>query len=392
MRVLFVSFSLNSGGAAIACRTLRKNLLKAYTNLEIDVLTYKGIYTSEGNLKPISNSKIIHYFNRSVSLLTKIKFIPVISFGIFGETDESQFRDYDLIHLHWFHRGLVSLFSFKRVSIPLIITAHDFWWHCGIFHLRQDYLKHYLRFILLPFDHLIKKVKLIFINHNNPFFVLPSDYAGFKDSLLTHSAHCYTISNIIEPQISHSINENYDVIKLISCAVNLDDPNKNTRQIIRLAKELSMVCDKPIELTLIGYSRFNLFESSEFFVLTHIPQLSHSEATRIMSQNNAFVSLSTYESQSLAAYEAFYMGLTIITYNHLPIANDTSLPSENLLIKIQEFKNIDYHKLSNDLLVNMKRRPHILMNILSSLRSHNELSVKSHYELYLKCIESNTIN
>jgi glycosyltransferase involved in cell wall biosynthesis len=47
--------------------------------------------------------------------------------------------DADVIHLHWFNHGLISIADIGKINKPLIWTLHDMWGFCGAEHYTQDF-------------------------------------------------------------------------------------------------------------------------------------------------------------------------------------------------------------------------------------------------------------
>ena len=162
MRVLIVNTSEKAGGAAVAAgrlmEALNNNGVKAKM-LVRDKLMEKGIVNSD---KFPSGMAAANYsvFTFPSSLLKQWPFlwerlvifcrlhfsrkhlfdIDIANAGI-DITKLPEFREADVIHLHWVNQGMLSLSGIRRIlqsGKPVVWTMHDIWPATAICHLTLD--------------------------------------------------------------------------------------------------------------------------------------------------------------------------------------------------------------------------------------------------------------
>ena len=142
MNVLLVSTSEQSGGGAIAARrlmdALNKNGVKAklmVRDKQSDAVTVCQV----GNKLPkfLERLAILPHigFNR-----TRLWQADIANVGI-DITRTQEFREADVIHLHWVCQGMLSLDGIARIMNSgkrIVWTLHDEWPYLGVCHYRGD--------------------------------------------------------------------------------------------------------------------------------------------------------------------------------------------------------------------------------------------------------------
>lgn len=153
MRVLIINTTERQGGPAIAAfrltEALKSNGIKAkmlVREKETDKVTTIAIDKSLGVKRALSIEKI--RLNMQNKLGRQHRYC--LDLGTAGEdiTDLPEFRQADIVHLHWINDGMISLHMLQRIidsGKPLVWTLHDMWPFTGLCHYAHDcdnYMKH----------------------------------------------------------------------------------------------------------------------------------------------------------------------------------------------------------------------------------------------------------
>ena len=148
MRVLIVNTSERTGGAAVAANrlmeALNNNGVKAkmlVRDKETDTITVVGL----GNGMMAQR----HFLWERLTILRKLHFSKKHLFEVdiantgFDITRLREFREADVIHLHWVNQGMLSLKGIRRIietGKPVVWTMHDAWPATAICHYPQGCL------------------------------------------------------------------------------------------------------------------------------------------------------------------------------------------------------------------------------------------------------------
>ncbi len=149
MKVLFVNKSENTGGAAVACNRIRKALNKQGLNAKLMVEEKISDSKDVIDLSPNSIRKKLN-FVRFVS--ERLYFLPyekskdvrfAFSPAFAGQniSNHPDFKAADIIHLHWFNQGFISLGGLKKIIAsgkPIVWTLHDMWAFTGGCHYSKN--------------------------------------------------------------------------------------------------------------------------------------------------------------------------------------------------------------------------------------------------------------
>jgi len=139
MRVLLISTSDLAGGGAIAAyrlmETLNNNGVKAKM-LVRDKLSTSVTVAQTGTKIP----KVLERMQIMSYMRGKLWQADTADFGIdITKTDE--YKEADVIHLHWINQGMVSISCLKQMmkdGKKIVWTLHDEWPYLGICHYRGD--------------------------------------------------------------------------------------------------------------------------------------------------------------------------------------------------------------------------------------------------------------
>ena len=139
MRVLLISTSDLAGGGAIAAyrlmEALNNNGVKAKM-LVRDKLSTSVTVAQTGTKIP----KVLERMQIMSHLRGKLWQADTADFGI-NITNTDEYKEADVIHLHWINQGMVSLSGLKQMikdGKKIVWTLHDEWPYLGICHYRGD--------------------------------------------------------------------------------------------------------------------------------------------------------------------------------------------------------------------------------------------------------------
>lgn len=148
MKVLILSTFQSSGGAAIAATRLMQALL--HNGVEVSMLCRRNISFGPAGLRKQSWTSI---FERAYIWMCNgfsTKNLWATDIAVFGQdiTRTREYREADVIHLHWVNQGFISLSSIHKMlddGKKVVWTMHDAWNSMGAYHLKiqqkHDYLE-----------------------------------------------------------------------------------------------------------------------------------------------------------------------------------------------------------------------------------------------------------
>lgn len=151
MKILLVNTSERTGGAAVACSRLQKALCRQgvdATMLVRDRQSDNPSVTSlpSGRWKQFSDflweRVVIWHANRFMK--DNLFRVDIANTGT-DITGLPEFRQADIIHLHWVNQGMLSIKNLRQIfdsGKPVVWTMHDLWPATGICHHPRD-CKHY---------------------------------------------------------------------------------------------------------------------------------------------------------------------------------------------------------------------------------------------------------
>ena len=143
MKILHISFSDISGGAARASSRIHKALLIKGLNSKMLVSKKqsvdKTILQPFGKiekmliqLRPRIANVFIKLMKTRNSIAHSISFLPSRLVKRINDSDT------DIVHLHWVQHEMLSISDIGKIKKPIVWTLHDMWAFCGAEHLSQD--------------------------------------------------------------------------------------------------------------------------------------------------------------------------------------------------------------------------------------------------------------
>ena len=262
MRVLLISTSDLAGGGAIAAyrlmEALNNNGVKAKM-LVRDKLSTSVTVAQTGTKIP----KVLERMQIMSHLRGKLWQADTADFGI-NITKTDEYKEADVIHLHWINQGMVSLSGLKQMvkdGKKIVWTLHDEWPYLGICHYRGDCQETECRKCpLLPGNtahkRYLKKQELY--KKSNITFVGCSEWITQRARQAMPEAQVVHINNCIPHNIFRYIDQQearkqlalpLDKKIILFCSQKLNDERKGytylqqaLEQLSTLNSQLSTVC------------------------------------------------------------------------------------------------------------------------------------------------------
>ncbi len=262
MRVLLISTSDLAGGGAIAAyrlmEALNNNGVKAKM-LVRDKLSTSVTVVRTGTIIP----KVLERVQIMSHLKGKLWQADTADFGI-NITKTNEYKEAEVIHLHWINQGMVSLSCLKQMikdGKKIVWTLHDEWPYLGICHYRGDCQETECRNCpLLPgntaHNLYLKKQKIY--KEGNITFVGCSEWITQRAQQAMPKAQVLHINNCIPHNIFRYIDQQEARKKLdlppdkkiiLFCSQNIHDERKGytylqqaLEKLSTLNSQLSTVC------------------------------------------------------------------------------------------------------------------------------------------------------
>ena len=142
MNVLIVNTSELTGGAAVAANRLMKALGNSGVKVKMMVRQKQtdnpdvvAVGSKFGNFLRFCYERLVIFLNNRLSRRNLFA-VSIANTGI-DITKTREFREADVIHLHWINQGMLSLRNIRQIldsGKPVVWTMHDMWPATAICH------------------------------------------------------------------------------------------------------------------------------------------------------------------------------------------------------------------------------------------------------------------
>ncbi len=321
MKILLVNMSDARGGAAICARRLL-HALNAQPDVEARMLVAQRT-TDDPNVIALPRrwwlKKLLDRFVVWVANGFSRKDLWLADGGFFGTdiTRRPEFREADVVHLHWVNQGMMGLTDMRKVlesGKPVVWTMHDAWLSHPIYHHYGPQLpKGWLwRRLLVRIDKrkssMLRDARLRLI----PCSSWMAEVA--RQSKLTAHLPVTVIPNALEVNDVQHVSrpsQSDGVKRILFTAARLDDSVKGFDDLLLALNHLKSM---PVRLLLAG-------RIADESLLEQIPvpyeYLGYqSDMQRIIALADCLVSCSRCETLPTTIVEAQAVGTTPVAYRH----------------------------------------------------------------------------
>lgn len=286
MKIVLVNKSDRVGGAAVACRRLQKALIK--TGVDVKLLVQEKYdndqtveVTGTGFLKKKRNFLLFvlerfYFLFYEASKEIRFAFSPALA----GENihKNSLIKNADIVHIHWFNQGFLSLKNLKRLitlNKPIVWTLHDMWAFTGGCHYSGD-CENYTDncgncpFIKNPSEKdlsykILQKKRAILKDANITFVTCSYWLKGkAKESSLLKDFKVVSIPNPIDRKqfypmdkqlIRQKLSLPTDKKLILFAAANISDKRKGLSYLLEALELIEKYNSKPVDLEIVTFGK-----------------------------------------------------------------------------------------------------------------------------------------
>ncbi len=394
MKIVHINRSDLTGGAAIAASRIVEALISSGVDAKLLVATKNSdndyVHTALTN----KYDKLKLFFN---FLYDVVSFIPyekdkknrfAFSFSKrgFNLTKNNAIKNADIIHLHWFNQGFLSLKGLEQIlslGKPVVWTLHDMWAFTGGCHYSAgctNYEKNcgQCPMLLEPRDNDISNVQHIrkeaFYKNSNLTFVTCSGWLqGLAENATLTSNHTVkTIHNPIDTSIFKPISR-IDARKKLGLpldkkiilfgAANIADPRKGIKLLIHALKDLDKEeYNSEVELVLFGKMHEGLEAELPFPAITMNYIYKTEKLVNLYNAADLFVLPSLEDNLPNTVVESMACGTPVVgfriggvpemvshgTSGYLASLGDAQGLSKGIDYILKNADNIDFRKKSRE--------------------------------------------
>lgn len=265
MKVLLISTSERSGGGAIAARRLMEALNKNGVKAKLMVRDKQSdavTVVSVGNKLP----KLIERLTllpRCGFRLSRLWQADIANVGI-SITGTKEFREADVIHLHWVNQGMISLDEMGRILSSgkrVVWTLHDEWPYLGVCHYRGECKEKECRRCPLlcgSLPYYIYARKRTLYESWHPIFVGCSNWITEEARKALPGERVEHINNCVPAEMFHSIDMHEarkalslpdDKRLLLFCSQKVTDERKGMNYLV---EALTKLHEDNLQLVIVG--------------------------------------------------------------------------------------------------------------------------------------------
>lgn len=351
MRVLIVNTSDCTGGAAIAANRLTEALINNGVKARMLVCNKQGnaLYvatagTRRGNRRHFLWERGVIWLKNCFSRENLFK-VSIANAGT-DITKTREFREADIVHLHWVNQGYLSLRGIQKIlqsGKPVVWTMHDMWEMTAICHhaygcTRFETECRQCPFLQRPSDNdlswqVFRQKQKLYGEARGLTFVAVSQWlaARAKASALTGTFPVKVIPNsislsqftLIDRSDARTALDVHEPYVLSFGAARIDDPIKGFAHLLEALQKLTTCFAKDeVRVLLFGGIRDASLLELIPFKWTHLGYVNDEDRlATIYSASNATVSSSLYETFGQTLVEAQACG-------SLPVAFAGSGPDD----------------------------------------------------------------
>ena len=347
MKVLIVNTSERTGGAAVAASRLTEALINNGVKAKMLVGQKQTAALYVAPIDQRLSYRFAFVWERAViwlrnRLSKKNLFkVSIANVGV-DITKTHEFKEADIIHLHWINQGLLSLKGLEKIlrsGKPVVWTMHDMWEATAICHHAYD-CHHYEEacgecpFLQNPShrdlsQRIFRKKQHMLELADNLTFVAVSQWLAncSRRSALIGRFPIEVIPNVISPSRFTIIDRNdarsalgvTEPIVLSFGAARLDDPIKGFSYLAEALRELTTtgrLKSDAVRLLLFGNVRDAGIFDQLTVPYTHLGYVEDEDRmSLIYSASNATVSSSLYETFGQTLIEAMACGSVPVSFD-----------------------------------------------------------------------------
>ena len=178
MKILHIVGGKHNSGAFMGANILHNALLELDVNSKLlNDTPFKINDKSIKNIVFINNNFIKRLFNKLFIYFEKILksiYLPsprgTFTLGFFGFNivKLKEYKEADIIHIHWLNQGFIKLNSLSRVDKPVIWTMRDMWAFTGGSHYSMEFEKYEVGYL----SKIIRNYKRKIYNKNFQFIAI----------------------------------------------------------------------------------------------------------------------------------------------------------------------------------------------------------------------------
>ncbi|MDR1742817.1 MAG: glycosyltransferase [Dysgonamonadaceae bacterium] len=340
MKILIVSTSDVQGGAAIAAYRLMQALNASGTEAKMMVCRKKtrnkrviGIGTKWATAQNFYSERW-RIFRQNGFSRRHLFDVSIANTG-HSITDTPEFREADLIHLHWINQGMLSLTEIETIlksGKKVVWTLHDMWPITGICHHTLVHTDHPSTFCACPYfgkrldrlSHLVFNQKQAVYSSGNISFVACSQWLEklAKNSPLTQGQTVASIPNPIDTQqycpenkdeIRKKLNLSKDKKYILYAAAKASDKRKGLDYLLAADKILSKM--KKDLVFLIAGVEGEMVSSALVSNSIHLGYVSFDKMTDYYRAADIFLTPSLFENLPNTIMEAMACGTPCVGFN-----------------------------------------------------------------------------
>lgn len=346
MKILIISKDDIKGGASIAGFRLFKALEKHHNDLKINFLVQTKHSDQEAVIPTNSKSwrnKLRFIWERLVFLLYERSSEVRFKFSIAntGEdiTQSKLFNEADVIHIHWFNQGFLSLRTFRKIldsGKPVVWTLHDMWAFTGGCHYAGNCSNYQDECGNCPFlkkpsnkdlsTKIYNRKKKIYSKNKNLTFITCSNWMKSKanESSLVKDFNIHHIPNTIDTDffkhqdiLNSTKHFNLSVNKkfILFGAANISDQRKGLSYLLDALQLIPEEASDSIELLVFGKIKDDILTNIPFKV-NHLSYLnSKKDIVNLYNVANCFVLPSLEDNLPNTIMESLACGTPVVGFN-----------------------------------------------------------------------------